>query len=105
MSICPKNKSSKARRDKRRANWKMTAPNLVKCSKEGNYNKTYKALRSIQKYEFRLEKEQLVKFYSDIHAAVAESCEKYGIDESGKKEMWVIVDALFSDKLKEEVNN
>lgn len=81
------------------------ADNLVKCSKEGNYNKTYKALRSIQKYEFRLEKEQLVKFYSDIHAAVAESCEKYGIDENGKKEMWVIVDALFSDKLKEEVNN
>ena len=26
MSICPKNKSSKGRRDKRRANWKMTAP-------------------------------------------------------------------------------
>ena len=23
MSICPKNKSSKSRRDKRRANWKM----------------------------------------------------------------------------------
>ena len=33
MSICPKNKSSKARRDKRRANWKMTVPGLVKCSK------------------------------------------------------------------------
>ena len=32
MSICPKNKSSKARRDKRRANWKMSAPHLVKCS-------------------------------------------------------------------------
>ena len=32
MSICPKNKSSKGRRDKRRANWKMTAPALVKCS-------------------------------------------------------------------------
>ena len=29
MSICPKNKSSKARRDKRRANWKMSAPNPV----------------------------------------------------------------------------
>ena len=29
MSICPKNKSSKARRDKRRANWKMSAPTLV----------------------------------------------------------------------------
>ena len=33
MSIWPKNKSSKARRDKRRANWKMSAPNLGKCSK------------------------------------------------------------------------
>ena len=32
MSICPKNKSSKARRDKRRANWKMSAPNLVTVS-------------------------------------------------------------------------
>ena len=27
----PKNKVSKARIDKRRANWKLTAPNLVKC--------------------------------------------------------------------------
>ena len=35
MSICPKNKSSKARRDSRRANWKMSAPTLVKCSKCG----------------------------------------------------------------------
>ena len=25
MSICPKNKSSKGRRDRRRANWKMSA--------------------------------------------------------------------------------
>ena len=33
MSICPKNKSSKGRRDRRRANWKMTAPTLVPCSK------------------------------------------------------------------------
>ena len=30
MSICPKNKSSKARRDKRRANWKMSAPEPCK---------------------------------------------------------------------------
>ena len=29
MSICPKNKTSKARRDKRRANWKMS------CSEPG----------------------------------------------------------------------
>ena len=35
MSICPKNKHSKARRDSRRANWKMDALNLVKCSKCG----------------------------------------------------------------------
>ena len=35
MSICPKNKTSKARRDKRHAQWKMSAPNLVKCSKCG----------------------------------------------------------------------
>ncbi len=35
MSICPKNKSSKGRRDKRRANWKMDLPNLVKCSNCG----------------------------------------------------------------------
>ena len=35
MSICPKNKSSKARRDKRRANWKMSGATLVKCSKCG----------------------------------------------------------------------
>ena len=27
----PKNKVSKARRDIRRANWKLTAPNLVEC--------------------------------------------------------------------------
>ena len=36
MSICPKNKSSRARRDKRRAaNFKMSAPTLVKYSKCG----------------------------------------------------------------------
>ncbi|MCF0121673.1 MAG: 50S ribosomal protein L32 [Lachnospiraceae bacterium] len=35
MSICPKNKSSKKRRDQRRANWKMSIPNLGKCSKCG----------------------------------------------------------------------
>ena len=27
----PKNKTSKARRDKRRANWKLDVPNLVEC--------------------------------------------------------------------------
>ena len=31
----PKRKSSKARRDSRKANWKLTVPNLAKCSKCG----------------------------------------------------------------------
>ena len=34
-AIGPKNRTSKARRDKRRANWKLTVPGLAKCSKCG----------------------------------------------------------------------
>lgn len=81
------------------------AENLVKSSKEGSYNKTYQALRKIQKYEFRLQKGQLVEFYSDIHEAVADACDRHGLDAKGKNEMKVIIDALFSDNLKEAVNN
>jgi len=29
----PKKKTSKARRDKRRANWKLSVPGMVKCPK------------------------------------------------------------------------
>ena len=47
MSICPKNKTSKARRDKRRANWKMTAPNLVKCSKCGELMMSAQSLQEL----------------------------------------------------------
>ena len=46
MSICPKNKSSKARRDKRRANWKMTVPTLVKCSKCGELMVPHRVCKS-----------------------------------------------------------
>ena len=81
------------------------AENLVKCSKEGNYNKTYNALRKIQKYEYRLQKDELIVFYSDIHEVVAAACDRQGIDEKGKNEMKVIIDALFSDELKTAVNN
>ena len=81
------------------------AENLVKSSKEGSYIKTYSALRKIQKYEFRLQKNQLVTFYSDIHHAVSQACDRHGIDEKGKQEMKMIIDALFSDNLKEAVNN
>ena len=80
------------------------ADNFVKCSKEGNYNKTYKALRKIQKYEFRLDKDQLVTFYSDLHEAVCDACDRYRIDDDGKNEMKIIIDALFSDNLKESIN-
>ena len=47
MSICPKNKSSKARRDKRRANWKMAAPNLVKCSKCGELMMSHRLSKAL----------------------------------------------------------
>lgn len=80
------------------------AENFVKYSKQGDYNKTYKALRQIQKYEYRLDKKQLVSFYSDIHKAVDDACNKYGITQAGKAEMTHIVDALFSDDLKNAVN-
>ena len=33
----PKNKVSKARRNKRRANWKLETPNMVKCSQCGEF--------------------------------------------------------------------
>jgi large subunit ribosomal protein L32 len=59
MSICPKNKSSKARRDKRRANWKMTVPGLVKCSKCGALmmpHRVCKACGSYNKKEIKAQK-------------------------------------------------
>ena len=76
------------------------AENFVRSSKEGSYNKTYNALRNIQKYQYRLDKDQLIAFYSDIHEAVAQACDRNGIDEKGKDEMRVVIDALFSDELK-----
>ena len=50
MSICPKNKSSKGRRDKRRANWKMTAPTLVKCSKCGELMVPHRVRKNCASY-------------------------------------------------------
>ena len=49
MSICPKNKSSKARRDKRRANWKMSAQNL-KCSKCGELMMPHRVCKACGSY-------------------------------------------------------
>ena len=57
MSICPKNKSSKARRDKRRANWKMSAPNLVKCSKCGELMMPHRVCKACGSYN----KKEIIK--------------------------------------------
>ena len=50
MSICPKNKSSRSHRDKRRANGKMTAPTLVKCSKCGALTMPHRVCRNCGSY-------------------------------------------------------
>ena len=50
MSICPKNKSSKGRRDRRRANWKMSAPTLVKCSKCGALTMPHRVCKACGSY-------------------------------------------------------
>ena len=50
MSICPKNKSSKGRRDKRRANWKMSNPTLVKCSKCGELMVPHRVCKNCGSY-------------------------------------------------------
>ncbi len=47
----PKRKSSAARRDKRRANWKLTAPNLAKCSKCGEPVMPHRACRACGTYK------------------------------------------------------
>ena len=62
MSICPKNKSSKARRDKRRANWKMSAPNLVKCSKCGALMMPHRVCKACGSYN----KKEVVQ-WTNIH--------------------------------------
>ena len=54
MSICPKNKSSKARRDSRRANWKMGATNLVKCSKCGALVMPHRVCKACGSYNKRV---------------------------------------------------
>ena len=50
MSICPKNKTSKARRDKRHANWKMAAVNLVKCPKCGELMLSHRVCKNCGTY-------------------------------------------------------
>ena len=53
MSICPKNKTSRGRRDKRRANWKMEASTLVKCSKWGELMMPHRVCKACGSYNKR----------------------------------------------------
>ena len=53
MSICPKNKSSKGRRDKRRANWKMSAPTVVACPKAGQLMMPHRVCKNCGTYNKR----------------------------------------------------
>ena len=57
MSICPKNKSSNGRRDKRRANWKMSASTLVKCSNCGALTVPHRVCKACGHYN----KKEVVK--------------------------------------------
>mgnify|MGYP001239096024 CR=1 FL=1 len=50
MSFSPKSKSSKGRRDRRRANWKMKVPNLVNCSKCGELMAPHRVCKACGSY-------------------------------------------------------
>jgi len=52
--ICPKKKTSKARRNKRRAQtWKIAMPNLVACSRCGELAKSHNMCKSCGAYNRR----------------------------------------------------
>lgn len=53
MSICPKNKTSRGRRDKRRANWKMSTTSLVKCPKCGELMLPHRVCKACGSYNKR----------------------------------------------------
>lgn len=50
----PKRKVSKARRDKRRSNvWKLSLPNLVKCSNCGGFKMPHRVCKACGTYNGR----------------------------------------------------
>ena len=53
MSICPKNKTSKARRDKRRANWKMSVPSMAVCPTCGSPVMPHRVCKNCGSYNKR----------------------------------------------------
>ena len=51
----PKRRVSKARRDKRRSNvWKISAPELVKCSQCGSYKRAHRVCPECGYYNGRM---------------------------------------------------
>ncbi|HZJ82357.1 MAG TPA: 50S ribosomal protein L32 [Clostridia bacterium] len=46
----PKRKTSKARRDKRRANWKITAPGMAECSQCGTMKLSHRVCKECGYY-------------------------------------------------------
>ncbi len=49
----PKNKTSKSRKNKRRANWKMSTPNLIKCSRCGELTMPHRVCKACGSYNNR----------------------------------------------------
>ncbi len=50
----PKRKTSKARRNSRKANWKLTAPNLSVCPKCGEQMMPHRACRACGTYKSKV---------------------------------------------------
>ena len=53
MSICPKNKTSRGRRDKRRAHWKTPVASLAKCPKCGELMLPHRVCKNCGTYNKR----------------------------------------------------
>ncbi len=47
----PKRKTSKARRDKRRANWKLSIPGMVACPNCGELKLSHRACKACGSYK------------------------------------------------------
>lgn len=77
------------------------AEEFVKYSAEGNYKKTYKAIRKIQKFVQRLDNEQIFDFIGDIDTAVGRSCEKRGMTQEEIAGLKEVVYAILPNALRE----
>ena len=47
----PKRKTSKARRDKRRANWKLAIPGMIACPQCGEFKMPHRACKACGYYK------------------------------------------------------